>query len=186
MVYRETKSISYLLILKRQSAESLPVGCFTLCHGASEDNCNPELASSAIAMLKVCIHDVIHSRRKTEKRLGTTQRSYSRRRPLRLVLKLATQAQAQTQYFTVKTALTLTCRTGGIFLRILGEQRWKRAEREGRARKKQRVIFFALFPRARLALCVRLAFASVRLKYAKKFHLFCRLPWHRHKHKHKD
>lgn len=57
VVYHEAKSISYLLILKRQRAESLPVGCFTACHGASLDNCNPELASSAIAI--VCIHDVI-------------------------------------------------------------------------------------------------------------------------------
>lgn len=77
MVYHETKSISHLLILKRQSAESLPVGCFTLCHGASVDNFNPELASSAIAILKVCIHDVNISRRKTEESLGMTQRSDS-------------------------------------------------------------------------------------------------------------
>lgn len=75
VVYHEAKSISYLLILKRQRAESLPVGCFTASHGASLDNCNPELASSAIAMLKVCIHDVIDCWRKTENSLGTGLRS---------------------------------------------------------------------------------------------------------------
>ena len=46
------------------------------------DNFNPELASSAIAILKVCIHDVNISRRKTEESLGMTQRSDSGRRPL--------------------------------------------------------------------------------------------------------
>ena len=47
------------------------------------DNFNPELASSAIAILKVCIHDVIISRRKTEESLGM-KRSDSGRRPLSL------------------------------------------------------------------------------------------------------
>lgn len=77
VVYHEAKSFSYLLILKRQRAESLPVGCFTACHGASLDNCNPELASSAIAMLKVCIHDVIDYWRKTENSLGTSQKCWT-------------------------------------------------------------------------------------------------------------
>jgi len=52
-----------------------------------------------------------------------------------------------------------------FFLRILGEQRRKRGEREGRSAK---IIFSRSSPRARLALRACLAFASVRPTYTKK------------------
>ena len=67
------------------------------------DNFNPELASSAIAILKVCIHDVTISRRKTEESLGM-KRSDSGRRPLSLEILIS-----------IKTALA---RGTGIGIRI--------------------------------------------------------------------
>ena len=65
------------------------------------------------------------------------------------------------------TILGITCRTGVIFLRNLGGQRRKRGKRE------ERVVSGGRTQKLRFR--ARLAFTSIRLKYAKKIRLFCRL-----------
>jgi len=65
--------------------------------------------------------------------------------------------------------MAMACRTGVIFLRILGEQRRKRGERETRIAREEKsaknsALFFSRsFPRARFARRAALAFACVRM-----------------------
>ena len=68
------------------------------------------------------------------------------------------------------------------YLRRTCEHRRKRGQRDARIAREEKSVkkitryFLRSFPRARFAFRAPLAFASVRLKYAKKLRLFCR-PW---------